>query len=285
MKAGTRVMLAGIIVTAVLAGCGKDPATVDDLGQHQAPPLPPAASMQFDLSFFQAPHGVAADPNAAQSETGAATSFNWLNATIRVAYINLVIAGIFTPPTAAFLAAIHTQPIVEDDGSFLWTYVWQDGPNHDVTIHLRGRIEGVQVNWSLRVTDPQADPPLDDFLWFYGQSNIVSNQGYWLFNNLVNNEEVLVARVDWVVRAPRDRELSFQCLDEGSDNYDDTLTYSVKGAIVSVAYFDASESLEADITWNEQTGSGSLMVPDYNNGERACWDEHQQDIECPGPAQ
>ena len=46
-------------------------------------------------------------------------------------------------------------------------------------------------------------------------------------------------------------------------------------------FYDASENLNADITWDEVTGAGSIQVPDYNDGERACWDEDQDDIECP----
>jgi hypothetical protein len=41
-----------------------------------------------------------------------------------------------------------------------------------------------------------------------------------------------------------------------------------------------SEPLVYNITWYPD-GSGSIQVPDYNGGLKACWDVHQNDVVCP----
>ena len=49
-------------------------------------------------------------------------------------------------------------------------------------------------------------------------------------------------------------------------------------------YMAFTTGTDWDIIWNEADGSGSLRVPDYNDGVRACWDTNQFDVECPGTA-
>ena len=43
--------------------------------------------------------------NGAEGSGASLGKFNWLNAVVRVAYINLAVAQAFTPPTMAFAAA------------------------------------------------------------------------------------------------------------------------------------------------------------------------------------
>jgi hypothetical protein len=277
MNTSIRTLALTVLVAMTLVGCGND-STGPEGEAPEAPTLPPASSMQFDFSFFESGDPLAGKSGAESSPE--ASHLNWINAVVRVAYINLVVADIFAPPVAAFQAAIHTFPVHQSDGSFLWTYTWVDG-QHEVVIKLRGRLDGDHVDWALRVTDEQATPPLDDFLWFYGESSLVSESGFWIFNDREGTEPVEVAQIDWSVEPNDDRQLSFENIREGDEEYGDTLTYSVDATIISVDFYDASENLRADITWDELTGAGSLLVPEYNNGERACWDENQEDTICP----
>jgi hypothetical protein len=47
----------------------------------------------------------------------------------------------------------------------------------------------------------------------------------------------------------------------------------------SIDHYDASEDQSSNITYYSD-GSGSLTVPDYNDGQQACWDTNQEDIDC-----
>lgn len=283
-----RLLAVALLAGLALAGCGDDATTPPTgSGSDQAPALPPAASMQFDFGFFDA-HGGAQGMQGKQGKQGADASsesetahLNWINAVVRVTYINLVVADAFGPAVEAFEAAIQTDPVIQSDGTFLWTYTWNDG-EHEVVIELGGRFEGDHIAWELRVTSDEEDPPLERFLWFHGESSLVEDSGFWIFNDRqASGDPIEVARIDWNVEDENHRLLSFEDIDQRSDDLGDTLTYRVDATVVTIEFYDASEDITADITWDELTGAGSLQVPDYNNGERACWDEEQLDVECP----
>lgn len=264
----------------VLTGCGKQPASPAK-SASDAPAVPPASSMNFDFNNFFDQHGAAevhaAHPNGVDAT---AAKSNWINAVTRVVYINLTVADLFAAPALALQAALHTEPVLGDDGWFTWTFSFTDN-GHDVTLRLRGRIDGAIVTWRMLVTDPQATPAMQDFVWFTGETRLQNDRGFWIFNDRRNGEAVAVARIDWNSVSERDRSLSFRNVETGSADFGDQLEYRVADAIASITFLDASTQASFDITWNELDGTGSLMVPDYNNGERACWDEHQENCVCP----
>ena len=264
----------------VLTGCGKQPASPAK-SANEPPPVPPASSMKFDFNNFFDQHGAAqvhaAHPNGVDAT---AAKSNWINAVTRIVYINLTVADLFAAPTLALQAALHTEPVLGDDGWFTWTYSFSDN-GHDITLRLRGRIDGAIVTWRMLVTDPQATPAMNDFEWFTGETRLQNDRGFWIFNDRRNGEAVAVARIDWNSASERDRSLSFRNVDTASADFGDQLEYRVADALASITFLDASTQASFDITWNELDGTGSLMVPDYNNGERACWDEHQENCVCP----
>jgi hypothetical protein len=275
MKTRSLALLVPFLYFLIIAGCGRETSAPT----KEAPDLPPAESLEFDLSFFQQQNL----PGQAQGTDEALAKFNWLNAVVRVAYVNLAVVQNLTPPCLAFAAAVHTVPVLEDDGTWLWTYTWMSPENVPFTIHLRGHVRDPHIEWSLRVTAPDADPPLDDFLWFAGESGIRSNSGYWILNDSDEGQPVPCARIDWDYPALLDRVLTFENIEQANPDFGDRLTYRVEGVMISILFQDTSEGVDSDVTWNAQTGSGSLQVPDYNDGLRACWDEHQEDVLCENP--
>lgn len=264
----------------LLAGCGKQPAS-PATSANAPPAVPPASSMNFDFGNFFDQHGAAqvhaAYPNGVDAT---AAKSNWINAVTRVVYINLTVADLFAAPVLALQAALHTEPVLGDDGWFTWTFSFND-KGHDITLRLRGRIDGAIVTWRMLVTDPQATPAMQDFVWFTGETRLQNDRGFWIFNDRRNGEAVAVARIDWNNVSVRDRSLTFSNVETGSADLGDRLEYRVADAIASITFLDASTQASLDIRWNELDGTGSLTAPDYNNGERACWDEHQENRVCP----
>ncbi|MEZ4655734.1 MAG: hypothetical protein R3E12_19655 [Candidatus Eisenbacteria bacterium] len=222
--------------------------------------------------MFQQPEGVA--PQAMEAR------LNWTNAVVRVLLINAFVEVAFTPPLHAFELALHSLPVAEEDGSFLWSYVWNDG-DREVRIDLTGRPAGSNVEWQVRVTDSAATPPLDHALWFRGESNASNRSGYWVFFDLEGlRTQAEVARIDWRVTNDRDAELAITNRNAQDEGVGDTLTYRVDGNEASVVYDDVSEDAILRIVWDTISGAGSMIAPDYHEGERACWDDRQQDVEC-----
>lgn len=266
------------VLAAPLAGCGKEP-TAPITPSSQAPAPPPAASLNFDFSFFDRNGGTALAALPAGAE-GTQLKSNWINAVTRVVFLNLTVADLFSTPVYALNAALSQTPVLGDDGWFTWTYtVTEQG--RTITLRLRGRVDGAIVTWRMYADDSAATPAMSNFLWFTGESRLDNTTGHWIFNDRREAKAVAVARIDWNAASATKRSLAFSNVETGSADMGDRLEYRVDGAIVSVTYHDQSENKDADIRWNETTGTGSLTVPDYNNGQRACWDEHQEDMVCP----
>lgn len=270
------------LTVPMLTGCGKEPTA--PTAAQTAPAPPPAASVNFDFSFFQRTGGAqafAAHPNGVEETM---SKSNWINAAVRVIYINLSVADLFTAPVQALNAALSTKPTLGEDGWYVWNYAFSDS-GHNVSLRLRARVDGAVVTWQMYASDPQAQPALDNFLWFTGESRLTNDRGSWTFNDRRGNNTVAVARIDWDNVSTTRRSLIFRNIETGGADFGDQLEYRLDNSIVSVLFHDASASQDADITWNESTGTGSLRVPDYNSGLRACWDEQQENMTCPAEVQ
>jgi hypothetical protein len=120
---------------------------------------------------------------------------------------------------------------------------------------------------------------LDDFEWYTGESILDNTSGSWLFYDyLVPDSAKELAKIEWVVTGADNAELIISNLEVEGSNAGDVLTYDVEGTTALISFYDASEDIIADITWDLVTIAGSILVPNYNNGERAFWDENKQDI-------
>lgn len=250
------------------AGCVSDSPTGPDTGSsQQTPVLPAAQKLDFNYSFFTEPMGKGAE----------ATRQNYFNARIRVAIVQVVTEFMLTPPVAAFALAIHSVPSLQDDGSYIWTYTWVNG-SEEAQIRLRGLPKTDRVEWELRVTAPHENPPIDNRVWFEGETRNDGETGFFRFHDFKQSGEPVVARIDWD-SGPGFEELAFTGLD---DNPGDKLSYRMDGAEHEIEYVDASASDDWFVRWNSDTGAGSVKAPDYNDGQEACWDERQEDAPCPG---
>ncbi|MCI0512719.1 hypothetical protein L0128_05865, partial [candidate division KSB1 bacterium] len=97
------VFVSLIILSLVLVSCfEKDPVS-----PKESPLLPPAESMKIDVSFFQ--------KSGLAKTSEMATKNNFVNASLRVAFINTAVVLTMSIPTAVFAAAASTQPVWNDN--------------------------------------------------------------------------------------------------------------------------------------------------------------------------
>lgn len=276
MNAMLRTTLIGTLAVSALWGCDRNDSTAPDV--TDAPPLPPVSSLRFDTSFFEN------QPRASQDERQ--TAFHWGQAVVHATYVNLLVAEALYTPWLAFGLAIHTVPSPQEDGSYLWVYTWVDEANdHEVQIRLRGEVVNAHVEWELRVSDDSAEPAMSNFLWFFGESSLDGTDGFWVFNdrNLLAME-MEVARIDWMHVSETDESLVFTNTNPASEDNGDALTYRVDGTNASMEFEDADQpAVVWLIEWDRLSHVGSIQVPSYNDGDRACWDENLQDTECEAP--
>ena len=275
MKAN-RIM--GVIALALflfLNACNKEDNPIGET--PVAPDLPPAASMTFDLSSFNAGGSQLAKNATIQSKN------NFNNAAARVFIINSIVLIGITPPSVIFAQALSQQPTLESDGKFHWVF---EAPYLLLRYEadLAGWVdrENLRVKWEMRVSTRQTNPALDSFLWYEGYANIENSQGQWTFYNPQKPDTLQkIALIDWTVDGPEDARLSFSNIDEGSDGLGDVLTYTVLSNDRKIEFYDESTGFTSIIYWDAVTTAGYLQVPDYNNGQPAYWDENHDDIEAP----
>jgi len=285
-----------VVSSLSMTACSKDEGLVV-VGAGDSPPqLPSQSTMLMDLSFFGIEGMPSQSQMAASSESMAATSAgeksNWIQAVVRAIFVHLTLYDVLEEPVAAFAIAIHSVPQPQDDGSYLWTYIFVD-EGLEYSIFLYGLEVGNRVEWRMEVSSNNPDLPLDHFVWFDGESMKDESGGFWQFyvpaetsaalTGLVateGTEGVPVARIDWVHNGSKDNALTVTNNHVGSEGEGDLLEFRELPHMGTIDFKDADTEEHHNITWYHD-GSGSLTVPDYNSGEEACWDTMQNNTVCP----
>ena len=288
-------------LSLALAACGNETTQPD--AERGAPELPDPVTMQMDLGFFadDAARAVAGGADLGDGATlsggaahsggaalsgggtalgsaGANAHWNWIAAVVHVTALNLIVGEVLGPPSAAFHLALTAEPEKVDRNTYLWEYVFDDGDER-VAVDLEGSWVSGGVDWSLYVTGIVEGRELDHDLWYRGHSSQGGRTGYWIFSDL-EADPTDVARLDWS-RSLAETELSLSIIDSGHEDFGDHIAYSRTGTVRRVEWSDQSEEQLFFVTWDVVTGAGSLEVPEYNDGDRACWNTEQEDIDCP----
>ncbi|MFC1713797.1 hypothetical protein ACFL6S_09020 [Candidatus Poribacteria bacterium] len=258
-------LICGLTFTGFM-GCSEDGTG----GEAEQPPeLPPNASMTVDLSTF------GGEKLAPELQIPGA---NFSNAAIRVLLVNTAVIVGLALPTAAFKAAIDTDPIKQGDGSWLWSYeITILGV--DIEANLTGRLDlaGLKTVWSMRVTSNFL--LLSNFEWYTGESLLDNSSGSWLFyDSKAPGSGNELAKIEWAVSAIDKVDLIISNLELEGPNANDVLLYSIDGTTAFISFYKASDDTLVDITWDLITIAGSILAPNYNGGERASWDGDKQDI-------
>jgi hypothetical protein len=281
IKSTIMVLVLGLIFSA-FTGCGSDNGVDSELETEtlgQAPPLPPDSSLTIDISAFG---------GGKMAPEVKIPGKNFRNASVRVLLIDTAVVAVLAAPVTVFKAAKTTIPVSQGGGSWLWSFTTTVFGN-TYEANLTGTISGLNVLWSMRVSSSSPNLPLDDFEWYTGETNLSNTSGFWRFFDFrAPDEKNEIGTIEWTTnpsvidfQPDHKSEIEFSNTDPESPNFEDRLNYSVEGTTASISFYDASEDINADITWDLVTIAGSLKVPNYNNGERACWDENKQDIVCP----
>ena len=295
-----KTLICMVMLVAIFSflGCSKDnPVTGPET--TTPPDLPSVNTMTINTDFFNAAQidaqsvraGRLTEPIAASPN---ALKLNFLNAAVRVFFLNVVAYAALAEPTAAFATAIHSVPQYQQDGSWLWTYVYVDNNGSEYSIFLQGKAMDTYVAWSLEVSSNDPNMILDHFLWFDGEVEIGGHSGYWQFyepesssltdasvfaGNVEVTPGVQCVRIDWLNTSAVDRRLSFLINKAGDPAEGSELIFEESLETASIDFYDAANDNSGTIIWNRD-GSGSIEWPDYKDGVRSCWDVWQYDVDC-----
>jgi hypothetical protein len=292
----TAMCFVAVVALASLAACSKQDGDgllgATNTGAD-APKLPAMSTMTMDLSFFgvdgtSTAQAKAMDEGMMLAAPGNKTNF--INAVVRVLYIQLTLYDILEEPVGAFAAAIHSVPQPQPDGSYLWTFIFVDGAN-EYSIFLNGKVVGDHVEWRLEVSTNNPELVLDHFVWFSGESKLDDSGGYWQFYKPVASGAALattgagtdgaaVVRMDWENYGGAEHRLTVLANEVGGPDEGDMLVFHETPSTGTIDYYDAETLDDQNITWHVD-GSGSLTVGGYNDGQQACWNTRQEDTVCP----
>jgi len=264
-------------ILACFIGCGEDTDTNGD-GNGEAPPLPPDDSMTMDLSAFGGDKlGAPIIPNI----PGTQSSFNTAAATVIIA--NTTIVAALATPAAVFTVAKSSTPVEQDDSSWLWSYSKMVGLQ-TFTANLTAKEEGDKTSWSMKISSDSILMPLDNFEWYTGTSSKDNVSGSWQFFDATKPDEASPAiAIKWQVSVSLEgleSDLTFTNQKADSEHVGDVLDYSVEGGIASISFTEAAEDITSIIEWDLKTSAGSITAPFYSDGEKACWDEDKQNVDC-----
>lgn len=279
------VVVACILLAIQLAGCGEDEDENEDeidMDASEAPPLPPDESMNVNMSLFE--ENVVGAPAAATLSMK-----NFAYAVTAASTVSAAVVAAITPPATLFAAARATEPVEQEDGSWVWDFsVKISGVTFAATLTGVEKLSG--NSWSMVVSTDAPMRPVTDFQWYTGESNTRNLSGLWQFYDLKTpDEQNPTVKIDWGVELAEEKvDLILENVDTRNDSKhaSDALQYSavldaasasLKSA--SMTFTDASESETWEILWDE-TGAGSVTAPNYSSGEKACWDADKKDVDC-----
>ncbi len=278
-RTGGALLIAGFLT---MAGCSTEGGTQLTGGPDAPPALPAPTSMDVDFGLFQSGGSEStlaayADP----AELGAAFSATQLHfgaAALSVLTAQLVTVLHLAIPTAVFGAAANNTPSFEEDNRWHWRYSASSG-GQLWTAHLSGAVDGNLVSWDMRITAPNSNPPLDEFLWYGGTSRTDETSGTWRFYDPQNpSGSSEVARVDWTHESADVHGVTITVT--GGETIGDVLSADHDGNARFVTWTDASRGETVEIFWDAATGEGYIIAPALNGGVMACWDSAQQDVPC-----
>jgi hypothetical protein len=266
------IVLLSLVLFLNFTVCEKNPTENED---DQAPNLPPVESMKMDMSFFSNPPGQSLEKSNLSKN-------NFIAASARVFIINTVVLVASVVPSTIFLAALSQTPELKTDGKFHWIYtVPHKGKNYSADLAGYVDVLTSEVILEMFVTCP-TNPPLDNFLWYEGRAKIGNLEGWWIFHHDQYPDSLIdVLRIDWQVPDSTHQNLKITNVHTTHADYGNYLEYQIENETGNLYFSNSSESQTSTINWNSGTGTGYIQWFDYLGGAKSCWDENQDDIDCP----
>lgn len=269
MHSSLRNLTLFIVIGALLAtACSDDPAS---LSSDQPPEIPPVESMTMDFSNFD---------NYQQNKEAFAkeSNTNFTQAAIRAFVIKTVVDLNLAIPKALLTAASESEAEFNEEGEWVWSYTKNAGnETYEVRLVASQQNEG-EINWQFFVTNSGLN--INDKLFFNGTTTTDGSQGTWTYYNLMSSSEEAVSVTNWMVSEDGNIDLRLEVISDRFNNEGDYIEYTFDGTVKNVVFYNADEDATTELQWNVETNAGYIIAPDYNNGEKACWNENFENVAC-----
>ncbi|GAA5521592.1 hypothetical protein LQ318_07560 [Aliifodinibius salicampi] len=262
-----RLLLLSTISCLLLISCSDDPSSFTD----EPPELPPAASIDIDMSTLTE------SPQSKSSITTDDTDY-FVQAVFRAGFMKKIIEAHLLIPKNLLEAAEDTVAQLNEEQQWEWSYQYSSNTNgFDVRL-IAERISSSAVNWSFLVTADHLN--LEEHLVFGGTTQNMGAQGVWTYYGLKDSEDdQKLSEIDWDIQGDS-TQIRLEVLSDLSVASGSYIDYDFDGVFKTIEFYNAEADETTIIQWNVDTKAGYIIAPDVNNGEKACWDEDQENVPC-----
>lgn len=239
-----------------------------------APTIPPQNTMSLQVTEFPDTSTVNALPK------GITTYNNWGWAAINVHYWNSILTVTLAVPVLAFSEAFNHKPVLQSDGSWLWSYNFNAGGTIN-TAKLYGTPNIDGVDWEMLLTKAGS---YTDFEWFTGSSNLTATEGFWILNKDPNDPQPFIG-IEWSRNESGDSaQVKYTNILPGANENGAYILYGKNSDSPYNRYYKIWSEMNSNLTdifWNYENHFGTVSDPlhfgDFNDH---CWDEMLMDTIC-----
>ena len=250
------LIVAGLLFISCSESSGND--------EGDPPTVPPVESLEVSLDIF------ASQPKAVQQT----------DTTFFRAYISASIMGAFLSlnalPVEILSEVSGNTPQYNGEGEWEWTYS-ASGPNGAASVSLFATVDGNDVEWEFYISSSGGQVDINNILLLSGTSTLDGTEGTWNIYNWENGN--VITSSDWAVSESNTR-VTMNVYEGGLNIPVAVITYNYEGVTKWVSFDNNENRTNVYIEWNTETKAGFIIASDFNGGERACWDESFQDVEC-----
>lgn len=264
-----------LFASFVLLQTCSDSASTDEPGP--SPEVPQLEAVSIDDSYFQ-------ENNPENPEDEEFTAYLISQEGITVTAQELL--TILELPEAVF-SAVSNAEVSEEDGVWTWEFMFtilgemidEEG---DLDAETRVTAQPGDLNnetsWSVFFTiDESPYGPMDNFNAFNVTVNQDESEGtIELFDP--ENPDTRNVDLSWTMSSADEKSISINAIEEG-ENGDQLIeiTYTESGPEFTLSFVESmDEATQVLISWNTETGSGSIDTPDG----LFCWDNTLRMTEC-----
>ena len=247
---------------------------------EEPPDIPPLSS--FKMDFNQFPLTSVLLKNAGHNSlSNIQAKENWGWATFNVVFWQTYVNVGMIIPVASFAASLNNDPERMEDGRWLWTYDFNPLGGVKYTAKLYGELAGLNIIWEMYISK---ENEFDDFLWYYGQSDLLGTTGSWTLNKEPEeptpwigiewnrNPEENTGNIKYTNIVPNGEENGGYIFFELTSDEDYNAFYEI---------FKKSQNNTISVKWNTNSKNGRVKDSvHFGDDEWHCWDTDFEDADC-----
>ncbi len=286
-------IIAGLCVIALFScACTKNNTVTNTISTP--PQIPPKETFVMDFSDFTttntaANHEQSIMPvsyihtNSGYNSSPVYTigeKSNWNYAALNVGFWNIVGVLGLAVPVASFVESFKHSPVQQPDYSWIWTY---SVPvlNSIYEAELHGKFIDNGIRWEMYISK---QGEYQDFLWYYGESDLPATKGFWILKNKPSEPNDLL-RIDWKRDlTQKTSEIKYTNIIPGGVENGGYISYAIT---TSTAYdrtytiFNKGKKQTTNIEWNSSTIAGRVKDSlHFSDDIWHCWDSQHVNTEC-----